>query len=313
MHILFLGFSSILRRRILPALPFTPYNRVSIAKSFDRKWRQCEFNCERFDSYELAFQKCKPDLVYISTINSTHAALIRRALDQGWHVVVEKPATTDPNVTLELLSLARSRKLLLSEAVSYLFHPQMELLKETLQQRGLYPNHLTVHFSFPPMNPDNFRYRRELGGGALLDTGPYVCSIGRYLFDSLPEAVTMFHQYNEGEIDISYVTLARYSGGRSLMALCGFNTQYINRLTILGEDFSLQLDRAFTIPDALKNSLILNIGSRIESIASNSGSQFARYLSSVADALKSGVYENFYNSMEMDARALLMLIQSKGI
>ncbi len=41
------------------------------------------------------------------------------------------------------------------------------------------PTHITVDFSFPPLDPENFRYKKDLGGGALNDLGPYAVSAGR--------------------------------------------------------------------------------------------------------------------------------------
>ena len=36
------------------------------------------------------------------------------------------------------------------------------------------------------MDKVTFRYNRGLGGGAFLDTSPYVASIGRFFFDAIP-------------------------------------------------------------------------------------------------------------------------------
>ena len=39
------------------------------------------------------------------------------------------------------------------------------------------------------MEPDNFRYRRALGGGALWDLGPYAAAVGRVFLDDEPASV----------------------------------------------------------------------------------------------------------------------------
>jgi predicted dehydrogenase len=74
---------------------------------------------------------CAPDVdaVVIATPTSTHAALVRRALEAGKHVLVEKPLATrhDDAVALAGLAARVGRTLMVGHV--YLFHPAVQAVK----------------------------------------------------------------------------------------------------------------------------------------------------------------------------------------
>ena len=53
------------------------------------------------------------DLVFICTVNASHATLVKQALDHGKHVVVEYPLALDVEYASQLVKLARQRQQLL--------------------------------------------------------------------------------------------------------------------------------------------------------------------------------------------------------
>jgi len=67
------------------------------------------------------------DLVVITTPPDSHADLTRRALEQGKHVVVEKPLTTDVETARQLADLADARDKLLVVAPFVQMSPAMRL------------------------------------------------------------------------------------------------------------------------------------------------------------------------------------------
>ncbi|WP_414541543.1 Gfo/Idh/MocA family protein [Nostoc sp. CCY0012] len=64
--------------------------------------------------------------VVIATPATTHYALIKDALKQGYHVLAEKPLTLDTAECLELCQLAEQQHLILMVDHTYLFHPAVE-------------------------------------------------------------------------------------------------------------------------------------------------------------------------------------------
>ncbi|MEH2169628.1 MAG: Gfo/Idh/MocA family oxidoreductase [Nostoc sp.] len=71
--------------------------------------------------------------VAIATPATTHYALIKDALQQGYHVLAEKPLTLDPAECRELCQLAEQRHLILMVDHTYLFHPAVERGKTVVQ------------------------------------------------------------------------------------------------------------------------------------------------------------------------------------
>ncbi len=64
--------------------------------------------------------------VVIATAASTHYVFIKDALNQGYHVLAEKPLTLNPLECQELCQLAEHQHLILMVDHTYLFHPAVE-------------------------------------------------------------------------------------------------------------------------------------------------------------------------------------------
>ncbi|WP_223280204.1 Gfo/Idh/MocA family protein [Nostoc sp. PA-18-2419] len=73
--------------------------------------------------------------VAIATPATTHYALIQDALQQGYHVLAEKPLTLDPAECWQLCQLAEQHHLILMVDHTYLFHPAVER-GQTVVQAG---------------------------------------------------------------------------------------------------------------------------------------------------------------------------------
>lgn len=77
------------------------------------------------------------DAVVIATPTGTHAALARRALEAGKHVLVEKPVATRLADALALDALARARGRTLMVGHVYLFHPAVVAVQRVLAEGQL--------------------------------------------------------------------------------------------------------------------------------------------------------------------------------
>ncbi|MBN3959522.1 Gfo/Idh/MocA family oxidoreductase [Nostoc sp. NMS8] len=71
--------------------------------------------------------------VAIATPATTHYALIKDALQEGYHVLAEKPLTLNPVECRELCHLAEQHHLILMVDHTYLFHPAVERGKTVVQ------------------------------------------------------------------------------------------------------------------------------------------------------------------------------------
>ena len=261
MRVLIIGYSEIVKKRVLPALEkMKRVDCIDIAsRSFtscipEKKSRQGAF----FADYDEALSKSKADLVYISLVNSKHAEWAERALAKGCHVIVDKPSFISFDDAKKLANLAEQKGLCLAEATVYAWHPHIQMARDLFMQADTRPTRLTVAFSFPPLPAGNFRYQKSLGGGALWDLGPYAVSPGRLFFEAEPEEVFcgIGTRNSDTGVDTSFSMLAMYAGGRSLVGHFDFNTEYRNCINILGPSMSVDIDRFFTTPPDMESELV---------------------------------------------------------
>ena len=133
------------------------------------------------------------------------------ALETGHHVVVDKPAALSLSDSEKLVAVARGRGRLLAEANVYAWHPQFDVVRALLADRGPVTR-VSALFGFPWLPRPNYRYHAACGGGALWDLGPYAVSCGRLLFGEAPQAMTAVAVVPEGEeVESAFTVVMRYS------------------------------------------------------------------------------------------------------
>ena len=305
MHVLLLGHSDIARRRVLPALAGLGIDRLDIASerpAAEITWPR-GMTGQAFTRYENAITDSRADLVWISTVNSRHAALATLALNAGRHVVIDKPATTSLDDTKALIDIARRRRLVLAEATTYPFHPQIAAARRVFDDAGSSPTHIVAMFSFPELRPTNFRNDPDLGGGMLLDLGPYAMSLGRVFFDAAPSEVVC--RMLAG--DRGFSVLASYPGERTVTGHFGMTTGYVNRLTLLGPRITLAMERAFTTTADMTCRLQATIANAPVMIEVPPADSFACFIRNVLAAIERRDAEPFLGPMLADAQALAQL------
>jgi predicted dehydrogenase len=313
--ILFLGYSNFLKARILPIVESLDISLVSIAKFSEQSWddelQKYTYPIVLYDNYEDALNHFQGNIVYVSTVNSTHYQYALSCLEKGFHVVIDKPATTQLGEAVHLINVAKRKNLLIGEATVYLMHPQFLLIEEIFVKNNDLPKHITAHLSMPPFKNDNFRYRKELGGGAILDTAPYAVSLGRHFFKEIPVYVqsVVNERANDG-LELEYSLIMKYGSGKSLIGHFGFNTEYINQLMILGTRTNISFNRAFTIPDDLENIIHIAHQNVSSELHSKTGNNYQLFLEKYLKTLDVGNYEDFYADLLLDAQAKEMIVNN---
>jgi dTDP-3,4-didehydro-2,6-dideoxy-alpha-D-glucose 3-reductase len=312
MHILFIGYSNLVKKRILPILSQLEFiSKVSIAKYDNQVWDNNMENIELFDNYNAAYKECTPDIVYVSTVNSTHFEYAELWLKKKCHVIVDKPATLNLFDATKLIKLAKSKKCLIAESTVYLYHPQFSKIKNIFLKYNDKPKFITAHFSFPPLNPDNFRYNAELGGGAIYDTAAYCVSLGRYFFNDKPnELHAVCNEKNKDELDLSYSVLMKYKNNSSMIGHFGFTSEYINRLTLIGSKLIIDVDRVFTIPEDYVNNIYVKYNNKTETIQAPSSNTFINFLNEINKDLQTKQFDKFAEDMQIDAEVTSMILKN---
>jgi NDP-hexose-3-ketoreductase len=300
MRVLLLGNSRIGRKRIIPALRLVlPDSKLSIA-SLSTPIGDRVDPFQWFDSYEVALSDSGADLVYISLPNSLHEEWAEKALLRGCHVVVDKPAFLTLSTARRLVDLATRRRQLLAEATVFQYHPQWSEVTKLLQLRNGQHRVVTA-FSFPELAPSDFRYQTELGGGALLDLGPYVAATDRVVFGDLPKRlhVEVGRRLQNGLIAEFSVMLVHDQG--TMIAQLGFGTQYQNWLRVFNQVHAIDMKRAFTMEAHAEAVLEVTEAGHSQPVIVSASDSFAGFLSRVVDAIRANDSSDFAAHLIHDA------------
>lgn len=131
-----------------------------------------------FDSYDDLLASDEIDAVYNPLPNSHHARWTIAALEAGKPVLLEKPFTANADEARLVAEAAERAGLVVMEAYHWRFHPQADRAIELVAEGAVGEvSHVEAAMVFPSMHgPDDIRYRYDLAGGALMDTGSYALS-----------------------------------------------------------------------------------------------------------------------------------------
>lgn len=137
-----------------------------------------------FSDYNALCECPDIDIVYIASPHSEHYWQAKLALENGKHVLCEKPVTLEVAQSASLFALARSKGLFMMEAMWMLFFPAIQTLKMLINDKRLGPAvRLEASFAIDvSQQPEHRLNRLELGGGALMDVGIYPLTLATYLF-----------------------------------------------------------------------------------------------------------------------------------
>ena len=136
-----------------------------------------------FGSYEELLCSDDIDAAYIAMINSDHYHYAQMALEQGKHVLCEKPFTLNARDSRELFALAREKGLFIMEMQKCVFLPVMQEIKRLIQEGALGTIHMADFSSSFDASYNAWMFDPEKGGGPLYGNGIYSTELMQYLFD----------------------------------------------------------------------------------------------------------------------------------
>ena len=157
------------------------------------------------------------DAIYVASPNSVHAAQAAQALRAGKHVLVEKPAVTDPADWDVLVDLAAQNDVVILEAIRTRFDPGLAVVRELPPKIGQL-RRLTLRYEKRSSRYDQVLagetpniFDPRFGGGALRDLGIYCIHALLALVGPADQVVAMNVPIRTG-VDGLGTILARYPG-----------------------------------------------------------------------------------------------------
>src|ERR1700723_415706 len=144
-----------------------------------------------------------PDIDAIAVVTPvwTHYELAKAALENGKHVFVEKPFTSNAAQAQELLELAERKNLKIMVDRTFLFTGAVQKIKQLLQEGALGK---LYYYDSTRVNLGLFQHDVNV----IWDLAPHDLSIMDHLIQKTPEAVSATGQTHlNGHEDIAFITL----------------------------------------------------------------------------------------------------------
>ena len=257
-----MGCANIAHRMVIPAIKNLPDNfeLVAIASRTYQKGQQFakDFNTSAIIGYENLIDRDDIDAIYMPLPIGLHNEWISKALISGKHVLAEKSLALDYNSTQQLVELAKSKNLLLMENFMFKYHHQHQFVWENINKGNIGSIKLfRSQFGFPPLDPTNFRYDYNLGGGALLDAGAYTVMASRWFLGDHQNIISsVIYIDSNSKTDITGCVTLQNSKGIVSQLSYGFDNYYQCNYEFWGSKGRLYVDKAFT-PKPFETTQIL--------------------------------------------------------
>lgn len=243
-------------QEILPVLTKMKDLEIIAIQGTERSFDQTKRLCERYgvpyalkNSDDLCAAEI--DTVYVAVPNYLHFSYCKKLLEKGFHVIVEKPMTSNYNEALILSRLAKEKGRILFEAVTTLYLQNFKKIKEWLPRIGQikivqsqYSQYSSRYDAFkagetPPV------FDQTKSGGALMDLNLYNIHLVMGLFGA-PGSVR-YYANMERDIDTSGILMMEYPGFKAL-CLAAKDSPGVSSTIIQGTDGYIQ---TFLPPNAI--------------------------------------------------------------
>jgi predicted dehydrogenase len=176
------------------------------------------------------------DAVLIATPPATHHALVKRALEAGKHVLVEKPLATTSADARELIELANRQDLVLMPGHTFVYSPAVNAVRSLLTDGVLGE----VYFiTSARMNLG--KYQRD---GVVTDLAPHDLSILMYWLDEpvVQVTTTACTVFQEGVPETAFMTLTFASGTTANIQVSWLAPRKVRQMVVVGSKRMVQYD-----------------------------------------------------------------------
>jgi predicted dehydrogenase len=260
-----LGVAKIAVDKVIPAMQKGRWSEVTaIASREEAKARRASAALgipKAYGSYEALLADPDVDAIYNPLPNDLHVAWSIKALEQGKHVLCEKPIAMHAGEARQLLSARDRTGAKVQEAFMVRTHPQWLKVRELVQQGAIGDLRSMVGaFSYFNRDPTNIRNLRSAGGGALMDIGCYLINTARFVFDDEPTRVigTIKRDPDMG-VDRMTSMLLDFPSGHAA-GMCSTQMVPYQQMQIFGTTGRIELPIPFNAPADRPCHIIVDTG-----------------------------------------------------
>jgi len=296
-----LGVSMFATRRMVPAMQRSRDLTVAAiaSRSKDKAEKAArDLNIARaYGSYEELLADPEIDAVYIPLPNHLHVPYAIKAAEAGKHVLCEKPIALNAAEARSLVETRDRTGVLIQEAAMIRVHPRWlatraELAKGSAGKIGELRS-IVSSFGYHLRQRDNVRYRREMGGGTLLDVGFYPVSISRFCFGTEPVRVLASLTTDaETGVDILAAAMLEFPTGHSIFS-CGMQLSPSQQVALMGNKGRISFDVPWSPYTDRPTRLIIDRSEQleepmVEAVAFEPCNQYTLLVEGFSQAVKNG-------------------------
>jgi hypothetical protein len=220
------------------------------------------FGGKIYNGYEALLKSEDIDAVYLPLPPALHYKWARIALENGKHALVEKPFTIELSLTEELLQMAEKSGLAVHEDYMFVYHNQLKKINEIISSGEIGKvRHYRIQFGFPRRAVNDFRYKKSMGGGSLLDAGGYTIKYASMLLGPSAKVISSSLCYeDEWNVDIfGAVTMVNDEGTIAQLSF-GMDCNYKCLFEAWGSSGTLTTGRVLTAPDNFEPDVVIRKG-----------------------------------------------------
>ena len=302
--ILLIGYSNIARKRYIKTFIKNKIPFCVASKSFKGKIKGAY---KHFNNYNKALNQSYANIVLLSLPNSLHFYWSKKILESGFHLIVDKPITTRVGELDQLITIARKKKLLLSEATFFNYHKQFKFLEKSV---GNLKNveHVFANFTIPMPGQKTILSSKKLKGGALMDMGPYAAAINRIFFKENLSQKDIIIKKNLKGLIISFDIFIKYET-KIFIGTFRFGNEYKNNLTVYTDKGFIELNRVFSPPEDLRLRIVIDKKDKSKIIKIKNDDCFENFFLEFIKNLKEKKFSFYYSRMLKDESLRLKLIK----
>ncbi len=207
-----------------------------------------EFNVPRVHvGYEALAKDEHVDVVYVGTPHPMHAENAVLCLENGRHVLCEKPFTVNHKEAVEVVNTAKKHNRFLMEGMWTRFLPATQQVISWLHEGQIGEvRQLQANFGFrSAVEPDSRLYSLEMAGGSLLDVGVYTVSMASLVFGGPPASMTSAVSMGETGVDEQAAMLFQYKNGAIAALSSAIRVNLHHDIFIMGTEGIIQLHSPF--------------------------------------------------------------------
>lgn len=207
-----------------------------------------------YDSYAELAGDPDVDVIYVASTHHDHFASAKLCLESGKSVLVEKPLTTSPADTEELINLASDRGLFLMEAMWTRTNPLLRKAAAIAASGDLGAiRHVSADFGFAFRgSPTHRLLDPALAGGAILDAGVYpVHAVNLFLGE--PADLSGFGSHATTGVDNHAAAVLSYPATEDRPAatatvICSLEIDFPTSLEVYGSNGRIMINDFFIRP-----------------------------------------------------------------